>query len=211
MDVLFPGKKFGHLIFLKDLGPKKATIRSKRRATMWLCRCGCGTVKEFKRNNVQRGTQSCGCLRIKNKWFFDVTLLEISAIRNVLANYKNNAKRRNLSYELTFKQFYELTQRPCYYCGAIRTNKSAVQYQAKNKINKPFHYNGIDRLDNNEGYTSDNCVSACYSCNHAKHQKDQKEFLDWIKRIYEYLNLKEYSPIILAELPADIRETLLSL
>lgn len=49
------GKRFGRLVVLDYLGVKK-------RRTNWLCRCDCGTEKEFNAGALSQGTSSCGCL-----------------------------------------------------------------------------------------------------------------------------------------------------
>jgi hypothetical protein len=65
----------------------------------------------------------------------------------------------------------------CYYCGAIPT----YTY-----YNYPIKFNGVDRVDNNLGYIKGNCVACCFICNRAKANMIQKQFLEWIKRAYEY-------------------------
>lgn len=44
-------------------------------------------------------------------------------------------------------------------------------------------YNGIDRIDDSIGYTIDNCVTCCRTCNWAKGNKDYSEFLFYIDRL----------------------------
>ena len=39
-----------------------------------------------------------------------------------------------------------------------------------------FTFNGIDRKNNNLGYTYDNCVTACTTCNKAKNSMTIEEF-----------------------------------
>lgn len=42
---------------------------------------------------------------------------------------------------------------------------------------------GIDRLNNDKGYTVENIVSCCSICNKAKSNLTMEEFLAWIERI----------------------------
>ena len=74
--------------------------------------------------------------------------------------YKHSAKKRNISFELTFEEFINLTQQNCYYCKHF-PNQIVKQRGAFGE----YVYNGIDRLDNTKGYTLDNCVSCCKTCN----------------------------------------------
>jgi hypothetical protein len=53
-----------------------------------------------------------------------------------------------LLVELTTQEYIDLIKHPCFYCGDIST--------------------GLDRLDNLENYTFDNCVSCCTVCNRIK-------------------------------------------
>ena len=50
-------------------------------------------------------------------------------------------------------------------------------------MNGDFIYNGIDRLDNNEGYLPSNVVTCCKICNRAKHSLTVVEFLEWVRDI----------------------------
>lgn len=52
----------------------------------------------------------------------------------------------------------------------------------------PFSRNGIDKIDPNEGYLEENCVSCCKFCNIAKLDYSIDEFKEWIIRIYNHLN-----------------------
>jgi hypothetical protein len=54
-----------------------------------------------------------------------------------------------------------------------------------------YKYNGLDRVDNNRGYEKDNIVPCCETCNKAKLQMSLGEFLNWIKRVYNYTFKKE--------------------
>ena len=45
---------------------------------------------------------------------------------------------------------------------------------------------GIDRIDNNIGYVLDNYCSCCISCNVAKGEMTQEEFLKLMRKITAY-------------------------
>ena len=84
--------------------------------------------------------------------------------------YKKNAKKRNLEFNLTREEFYNLTSKPCEYCGDIQD------------------YNGIDRIDSSKGYETSNCVPCCEICNKMKLNYSKKDFLYQVQKIYEYIN-----------------------
>lgn len=55
------GKKFGHLLILRDVSRRKG-----HRYVLY--RCDCGTEKEVLWNNIRRGTsKSCGCMKNPNR------------------------------------------------------------------------------------------------------------------------------------------------
>lgn len=62
------------------------------------------------------------------------------------------AKKRNITVKLTKEQYIALAALPCTYCGGPL----------------PFHGHGLDRADNTEGYTPENCVPCCTLCNKVK-------------------------------------------
>ena len=70
------------------------------------------------------------------------------------------------------------------YCGNIPKNT-----YSRSKYYKAA-YNGIDRVDSTKGYTKDNVVSCCRSCNMAKAELTVTEFFKHIKQIYDFQRLE---------------------
>lgn len=83
--------------------------------------------------------------------------------------YGHSAKRRNHSFDLTFEEFTTLFSGACFYCGFLNSR-------------------GIDRVDNNSGYSISNSVSCCKMCNKMKWAFTQKDFIEQIKKIYKNIN-----------------------
>lgn len=100
---------------------------------------------------------------------------------NVYVDYKGSARRRNIPFELSREELVTITSANCYYCGAQPAMKEA-------KPSGIFIHNGIDRLNNKQGYVQNNCVPCCTLCNNMKHKLDQATFLAHIKKIYEFNN-----------------------
>jgi hypothetical protein len=172
------GKRFGRLIVTDKYEQRKRKNRKSSR-TRWLCKCDCGNEKWIFRSLLLSGnTTSCGCYQIESH---QVEYGRASANR-VLRRYKNAAKRRNRSFNLSFSDFLSFTQTPCYYCGI---DPSTIQKAEGN--NGDFIYNGIDRVDNSIGYEINNCVPCCTICNQAKHILSQEDFINWVKKIYNNL------------------------
>lgn len=167
------GKKFGMLTAIKDVG-------SKGRNRLWECKCDCGNTTILKTSRIVGGyTQSCGCL---HKF-----PLGEAAFNNLYITYQRNAKIRGCEFNLSKDKFRELTSSECYYCGGLpkREHKTASS-------NGGYVYNGIDRLDNSQGYILDNCVPCCTKCNDWKKAGTQQEFLDHTIKIYENRLLLEH-------------------
>lgn len=175
-------KRFGRLIAIE------ATDKRHDSKVIWKCKCDCGEeCFVVSRSLVLGHTKSCGCLR-KELLQRGLSKLEFgfSAFNQLYNNYKRSAELRNYSFNLSRDSFYELTQKNCFYCG-----ETPKQKQSGKHLNGFYLYNGIDRIDNSRGYTLENCVPCCKTCNRAKDVMSQKEFLSWIKKIYKFqiLNL----------------------
>ena len=131
-------------------------------------------------SDLTSDTQSCGCYQKEKLSKRSKIEYGLSSKKAAYGVYKDGAKKRNLSFNLTFDQFLILTQQNCFYCGSKPNNLY------KNICgNGNFIYNGIDRLDNTKGYTLDNVVPCCYQCNWAKRDLSINEFISWVNRIYE--------------------------
>lgn len=99
----------------------------------------------------------------------------------IYRRYKRDATRRKHKFKLTKKEFKKIIVKKCHYC-----NKLPLQINKTKSCNGYFLHNGIDRLDNLKGYVLENIVACCKECNFAKHKKNEEEFLDLVKRIYEF-------------------------
>jgi hypothetical protein len=130
------------------------------------CICDCGKMHEVSRENLTTlNVKSCGCLKVE-------TIRRLRAKPNsrelaIARYYRRNAKVSNRVWALDQVMVETLLHAPCYYCG----RDDAL---------------GIDRVDSTGGYTQDNVVSCCVTCNRAKLVMSQSEFYDWIERVYHY-------------------------
>lgn len=153
----------------------------------YLCSCECGnkiftTASRLKKNSVQ----SCGCLRKeqtkimgqnrKGKSHLSVGEAGLNKLYN---QYQNSAKKRNLPFLLTLDELKTITTNDCYYC-----DRKPKQVISKSSDFGKYTYNGIDRVDNNLGYSLGNCVPCCKICNRAKDVMSEFEFYKWINDIY---------------------------
>jgi hypothetical protein len=166
------GKRFGRLIANYDT---KKRNHGKTGNAIWNCTCNCGKEVEVVSYSLINGdTQSCGCYH-KEK----VSLQEKeSLINRLLYQYKRNAKTRCLEFSLSKEQFVQLVSSDCTYCGT----KPNTLFTYSHCIGK-LVYNGIDRINNNIGYTINNSKPCCKKCNFIKRRMTMEEFQKKIKNI----------------------------
>lgn len=112
-----------------------------------------------------------------------------ASFNELFSNYKSKAKYKKIGFKLTKKQFRHLTSQCCYYCGQEPTQ---IYNRILHRNNGDYLYNGIDRVDNDEGYILSNCVPCCKHCNMAKNKFTVTKFKDWIKQSYNYMELKSW-------------------
>jgi len=157
------GRKFGKLSVVEEF-PERL-----RGGVQWKCKCECGNNGIFPSGDLLRGRiESCGCLKkIRSLFSWEKTLLY---------HYKYDAKRRNLNFNLSHDQFVKLIGSNCHYCGNSPSNLQNLRTIRK-------HYNGIDRIDSNNGYNNENCVPCCIICNRAKGKLTTEEFSEWAKKL----------------------------
>ena len=163
------GQKFGRLAAIKRQGSDK-----QGKAT-WLCECDCGNKKVVAGYLLRRGTTtSCGCLR--------KLLKGEAAFNRMLRNMQRNARTRSYKWQLTKEQVACLTKQPCHYCKA-----TPAQICSDETCDGDYVYSGLDRVDNERGYTIDNVVSCCGMCNRMKGTMSSEEFKSQIITIYKHL------------------------
>ena len=164
------------------------SIRKKGHRTKYFCQCECGKHTIVEGSKIKNGsTKSCGCLHTESNRSKHNKYKKpqgVASRNRVIGNYKNNARHKNLEYNLTNEKIINLFQANCYYCG---TEPKSI-YHSKN-YNGDYKYNGIDRLNNDQGYIENNVVSCCSKCNYIKNKHNHDDFVAWIKAVND--NLKK--------------------
>jgi hypothetical protein len=180
------GRKFGRLT-VREFGG-----RNKDRRESWICDCECGrtgiSVKSCNLKRKVRATASCGCLmrertseaNRKSSWDNPVTARNYAYYRM----YRSRKKQDGRIFEWEFgndDRWLALVTSDCFYCGAKPT-RPYIGNGIASKYGK-FYCNGMDRYDNDKGYTFDNVVPCCRMCNEAKKAMHGDDFIAWIRRI----------------------------
>lgn len=173
------GQKFGRLVVIR-----KALTKNKR--AYWYCICDCGKEPIVMGKSLRRGdTKSCGCLKMERVRTMARKLpLGESSFNQILLNYKRQARLRSLDFTLSREQFYKLTQCVCYYCG--REPSQTHQGGPSKRLNGSYTYNGIDRKNNDIGYTDENSVPCCGTCNFMKKTLSVESFVSACTNVHLY-------------------------
>jgi hypothetical protein len=110
------------------------------------------------------------------------TLPDNLSLKNrVFRVYKKGARNRGYDFSLTFEQVMNIINQKCHYC-----NKSPENIEGE------FTRNGIDRKDNKLGYSIENTVPCCKTCNKMKMDMDYNEFIKHISEIYKQIKFNDY-------------------
>lgn len=176
------GQVYAKYTVIEKLPSKVSSDGSKY--SVWACRCACGRVKPVRgKSLLNKNTTGCGCQ--KRRGVGDET-----ARNAVYAGYRSNALRRRQAFELSKEYFSKIIKENCFYCGKPPSNR----YLPHNKRCRgdPCIYNGIDRIDNNIGYTESNIVPCCKFCNVSKGRLTKDEFLENVKQIYKHMGLGKH-------------------
>lgn len=168
---------------------------SKNGRRRWLARCACGSVIE--RSFRPSGPNSCGCAarealaaRNKNVKRQKRRPDHLVMYTWIATQYRCNAKTRGLLWELPTEVATRLVMSACNYCGV----ECSMVKRHTDKRRAPIRVNGIDRVDNNVGYTVSNCVPCCKTCNKAKSDMTLAAFLEWLNRVRKH-TLSKAEPI----------------
>lgn len=170
------GQRYGHLVAISFL-------KIKNSHAIWTFQCDCGNKTIASVADVRRAhTVSCGCFHKEHLLNFMSKLPPgMSNANALMRQYKFSAKERDFVFALSTEEFVLLTSSNCHYCGCC-----PVKILNKSKSNGAYTYNGIDRMDNENGYYLSNCVPCCTTCNRAKGTLTYQEFIKWINGLTNF-------------------------
>ena len=150
----------------------------------WECSCKCG-------NKIMLNTQSIRNKSIKNcgyECFYAEKKPVMQQHQIIYRSYKNAAKKRKLSFDLTEEQLKKIITEKCFYCG----DKPLYKRDYINQ-NEKIKYVGVDRINSDKGYSISNCVPCCKFCNYAKSDFKLKDWVEWIYKIsYQKDKIKKF-------------------
>jgi len=184
------GQKFTRMLVIASATPEKGR-------TQWVCRCDCGIVKTIPASKLTGGRiKSCGCLNMEKRI---ERCPQMTAVNTKYTPKEASARviwKYRYNQELSFDDFFRLSQMDCHYCGAKPSNlcnwaKNDKRSSQSSKDNADFVYNGLDRLNCSGTHTIDNVVPCCWPCNYTRHDRSVDEFLAHCERIYFHQQKKK--------------------
>jgi len=162
------------------------TNKKQDRRTIWLCECECGNLTEVNTNNLRRGTtKSCGCLltdKLKSKEHREKVSKALSKpLRNTITYNKWLSMKNRCKEDPYYKQIKVTDE---------WVNNFDQFYFDMGEC--PEGYT-LDRINNAEGYTPNNCrwVSHKENCQNRTNTKLTKDDVINIRRLLAEGNLQK--------------------
>jgi hypothetical protein len=182
--------KFENLIGQRftRLTVKARAESNKHGHTKWLCLCDCGKEVIAYASDLKRGGRpSCGCLKSEKLRVARRLSHGTASFNYMYAQYRKNAINRNILFNLTLREFSQLIDKECHYCGQTANLKAFSDERLIEKgINGNFVYTGIDRKNSSLGYVVENCLTCCKTCNFAKNDMPYEEFINYLDRVTKF-------------------------
>jgi hypothetical protein len=176
----------------------ESIVKNNRRH--YRCKCDCGRIREVIQHNLLNGrSTSCG-----SPTYSRTPLSQgETSLNEKFAVCRNTARVRGFDFNLSIEEYKEIVKKECFYCaeppkkynryfkqdGTLAFNSYKI---LQSSIDRAWtEINTVDRMDSNKGYTKENCVAACWSCNEMKMDTPIEDFFAKISKIYSHRLKKE--------------------
>lgn len=173
------GRVFGRLTVL-------SLIERTNKKTYWLCKCDCerhNVVRVSHGNLVAKITTSCGCVARANARERAILRRKSKPGEEVLSSlytsYRASARRKGIPFTLSRSFFNQKTKELCAYCGESPSNYTHNCYYTD-----VYVYNGLDKINPDNGYVPENCNPCCKKCNWMKGTLSLSQFKEKITKIH---------------------------
>lgn len=191
------GKRFGRLIVIKESEKTYGQV-------MWLCKCDCGKTKSINGNSLRRGiSTSCGCYRLEQS--------NVACHKHGLSNTRLHKIWRDMisrCYSVGDYHGEWYREKGIIICDEWKENFQAFyDWSVANGYSDKLT---IDRIDNDKGYSPDNCrwitiLEQCHNrgifknnksgCSGVHFEKDTKLWRATITINYKVIRLGRYKKL----------------
>lgn len=183
------GDVFGQLTVVSDPIKPRKDGKFKNRET-FICKCSCGTELECSGTNLRNG-RSKNCWDCAWRFRSENSKNQVSQMEQLYNNrivIRCRDSKHAIENNLSLEDFSKIVSQNCAYCGQPPRYIKMFNNRKYNNSND-FFANGIDRIDNDKGYSIENCVPSCTDCNRMKLDMTRENFLNKISQINNYLKL----------------------
>lgn len=140
------GQRFGRLVAME-----RQTTEDNRHS-VWLCQCDCGKTKNAILNNLRRGlTKSCGCLSSETTALRNTTHGS-SARKTKTPEYRAWSALKNRCNNPNNNRYHVYGGRGISFCKEWESFEQFLSDMGPRPA-----MTSIDRIDNNKGYSKENC------------------------------------------------------
>ena len=195
----YTGYKIGLLTITSYSHTKKygSAIKSIRTYWNYHCECGCvGIIDSFRLSS--NNAFSCGCQRGRKgkprKGNKNIVVKKYkrktrsgTRMQDIRYSYKRRANKKGIVFDLSSEVFWNKSNSNCYYCNQPPSQLVSKNTTTKNKwsASKDWYRSGLDRIDSAKGYTDENTVACCDTCNYMKRELTQQQFISYIQTIFK--------------------------
>jgi hypothetical protein len=177
-DIL--NKKFGKLTVIKI-----SKNRGNRGQIRYECVCDCGNSHEVSGESIRKGNvKSCGCYNLEKIPYNRIIDREYATWRQLYnSTIIKRSKKEGYVSDISLDDFIKLSKMKCYYCELEGSNFIKDRIESNNLV---LNFNGLDRINSENGYYLDNVVTCCKYCNVSKNTMNQSDFREFIIRLYNH-------------------------
>jgi hypothetical protein len=177
----FIGKKFGKLTVI-------SLSHIHENASHWDVICECGTKKVVQGSSLAKGNiVSCGCWNRERLW---KGCGELS--KTYWSKLIGGAKKRNLSFDITIEQAWELFEAQNRKCALSNLDISFARSYSRNiyLLEDEKQTASLDRIDSNRGYSLDNVQWVHVILNRMKSNLQPQDFVNWCQKVVQHDKFK---------------------
>lgn len=176
------GDSVDKLILLEEKICKDSHGRFRK---YWNCQCECGNTIRKREDGLFRGKHhSCGCdtailqgtnaKRLKWKGVGDLS-------KTMFTECRRNAKTRGIKFNITIENAWKQFEKQK---GICAISGVPIQLSIGNlRSDRHGRTASLDRIDSNQGYTTDNIQWVHKTVNLMKNITNQSDFIEWCRKI----------------------------